>query len=86
MLKEGETMGKVKGQAAPSNRKLSKIDRQRATTAYQDLGELAQDVQSWSDDLARFKKCGIELQNKRLLRALLKECRASLNSCIRALS
>ena len=62
------------------------IDRQRASTAFQVLGDLVQDIQSWAEDVARFRKNGVELKHQRLVSVLLKECRTSLNNCIRDLS
>lgn len=63
----------------------AQIDRQRCATAFQELGDLVQDIQSWSFDLVRFKKKGLEIQNKKLLCDTLIECKVAIGDCISAL-
>lgn len=67
-------------------KKMSKTDKWIVNTAYQNLGDLTQDIQSWADDLSRLKRNGHELQYEKLLRLLLRECRTSVNVCIRAMT
>ncbi|MBL7672065.1 MAG: hypothetical protein JNM39_16375 [Bdellovibrionaceae bacterium] len=63
----------------------AQMDRQRCAIAYQELGDLTQDIQSWSIDLVRFRKKGMEIKNQKLLSDTLKECKAAIGDCISAL-
>lgn len=61
------------------------IDKERAATAYECLGDLTQQIDDWVKDLARFSRKGVEITNRKFLIDTLKETRASINSCISAL-
>ena len=61
------------------------IDKKRAETAYEFLGDLSQQIDDWVKDLARFKRRGVEITNRKFLVDTLKETRASLNTCIATL-
>lgn len=61
------------------------IDKQRADSAFESLGDLCQEIEDWSKDLARFHRKGLDVKNRKLIIDTLKETRAAINTCIAAI-
>ncbi len=78
---------KIKSGSRPQNNEptAAQIDRQLLETAFQELGCVAQDLQSWSLNLVRLSKKGLAVQNKKMLLETLRECKAAVSDCISTL-
>lgn len=63
----------------------AEIDRERASTAAESLGDLCQQLEDWAKDLARFRRKNLEIKDRKLVIDTLKETRATINSCISAI-
>lgn len=71
-----------KPQPEPSD---ADIDKERAATAFESLGDLCQELEDWAKDLARFQRKNLEIKDRKLIIQTLKETRAAVNSCISAI-
>lgn len=63
----------------------TEIDKKRAATAQIPLGDLCQQIEDWANDLSRFQKTGLEIRDRHLVIATLRETRTAINNCLSVL-
>jgi hypothetical protein len=61
------------------------IDKARCHTAYRDVGTLALELETWVQDLVRFKADGWKINHRELLLESLLESRRAVNALMREL-
>jgi hypothetical protein len=69
----------------PSEPSDAEIDKDRASTAFESLGDLCQQIEDWAKDLLRFQKKNLEIKDRRLVIDTLKETRAAIGACLSAI-
>ena len=63
----------------------AEMDKQRALTAFEILGDLAQQLSDWASDLHRYNNSGLKIPNRKFLLDTLKESNVAVLDCIKVL-